>query len=136
MSRIRSALGSIDFKKLRKEADALLKLPAKKREKIQKVLGTYQSKKDLDKFEDQVMKEYEKADRPLTSLDKSRAKGFGISTKNKSNYQIRSEIEDKTAERILKDRASSYEPRFKKRGGKIGNSKMNGNKFVASFYDK
>ena len=41
-----------------------------------------------------------------------------------------------TAERILKDRASSYEPRFKKRGGKIGNSKMNGNKFVASFYDK
>ena len=84
MSRIRSALGSIDFKKLRKEADALLKLPAKKREKIEKVLGRYQSKKDLDKFEDQVMKDYEKADRPLTSLDKSRAKGFGISTKNKA----------------------------------------------------
>ena len=123
------------FKKIKDTIDALSKVPVKRREKIKKELGML-TDKQLEKEDAKVLKELDKMDKPLTSLDKSRAKAFGINTKNKSNMAVRAKIEEKTAERIMKDKASSYEPRFKKRGGRIGNSKINGNKFVASLYGK
>jgi hypothetical protein len=59
------------------------------------------------------------SEKKLTGVEKFVAKKFKI--KEKTPGGVRAKIEEETAKRELKDRASSYEPRFKSKGGMLKN---------------
>ena len=60
----------------------------------------------------------------LKGVEKFIAKKFNIDTKKSSPGSVRAKIEEETAKRELKDRASYYEPRFKKKGGSVKKKKV------------
>lgn len=60
----------------------------------------------------------------LKGVEKFIAKKFNIDTKKNSPGSVRAKIEEETAKRELRDRASSYEPRFKKKGGSVKKKKV------------
>ena len=60
----------------------------------------------------------------LKGVEKFIAKKFNIDTKKSSPGSVRAKIEEETAKRELRDRASSYEPRFKKKGGSVKKKKV------------
>jgi hypothetical protein len=60
----------------------------------------------------------------LKGFEKFIAKKFNINTKKNSPGSVRAKIEEETAKRELRDRASYYEPRFKSKGGSVKKKKV------------
>ena len=60
----------------------------------------------------------------LKGFEKFIAKKFNIDTKKNSPGSVRAKIEEETLKRELRDRASSYEPRFKSKGGSVKKKKV------------
>ena len=95
--------------------------PKQRRKRIQEITPT---KKQMNEMVAAEMKKRKKDDRfsktgKLTAADKFDAKKFGIDINKKSPDAVRAELEDAFSKRALKDRASSYEPRFKSKGGML-----------------
>ena len=83
----------------------------------------------------------EKASDLVTKFDKGeinlpQLKGELRKRMKDSYSKIKKRQDDAEKSVYLKDYREKGKKVFKKRGGKIGNSKMNGNKFVASLYGK
>ena len=77
-------------------------------------------KKTAGKLDKRTQNILQPSESKLKGFEKFIAKKFNIDTK-KSPGSVRAKIEEETAKRELRDRASSYEPRFKSKGGMLKN---------------
>ena len=125
---------SLTAKQNKARLEKLRKKEAPARKRLERIKDNKESKRD-DAQEPKASEIFKK----LTGTEKFTAKKLGINTKNKNPTTVRNAIENKIGDRMFSDRASSYEPRFKKKGGVIKKSRggmINGNDLVSSYYEK
>jgi len=94
----------------------------KKEEPAQKRLKRIKDNKEAKRDDAGAANAY--GTKKLTGQEKFAAKKLGINTKNKSPDSVRSSIENKMSDKMSSERASSYEPRFKKTGGSVKKKKV------------